>query len=67
MLKYQVRRHKLTLVYTRNGQGHQCNGPAFISHNGFREWREYGKLHRIDNYAKIYSNGDTEYWIRGEQ
>jgi hypothetical protein len=34
--------------------------------NGRQEWRQNGKLHRLDGPAVIYPNGRQEWWMDGD-
>ena len=41
--------------------------PAAIDADGTKFWRQHGKLHRLTGPAVEYSNGEVEYWIKGEE
>jgi len=49
------------------GQIHNDNGPAYITAAGSEFWYKFGKKHREDGPAVIYTNDATEYWIDGEK
>lgn len=48
---------------------HREGGPAIIYPDGGETWYRHGKLHRDikDGPAIIRSNGENEYWVKGEK
>ena len=64
--KYEDRGH---IFYYKKGTNiyHNPYGPAYISHNGYKEYIVNNNLHRLDGPAKIYANGKEEYWINHKQ
>jgi hypothetical protein len=66
MLKYQVRYDNMRMIYSRHGERHRTNGPAFMSINGYGVWYQYGKRHRKNGTAVIFYNSGIQYWIHGK-
>jgi len=44
---------------------HRENGPAVERSDGYKAYYQNNKWHRIDGPARIWPNGDEEYWIDG--
>ena len=52
-------------VYTRDGDFHRTDGPAFVGVDGRQTWHLHGREHRLDGPAVTYPDGHAEYWIEG--
>lgn len=76
MLKYETKRiynhnniisyHSNIIKYYRHGLQHRKGSPCTMAHLGSMWWGEYGKAHRVDGPATIYSTGKQEYYKRGK-
>lgn len=60
------------VYYNENNDMHRLDGPAFIHHNGYKEWWKDGKFHREDGPAIIRCKYDNfspkyEWWINDER
>ena len=46
---------------------HRVGGPCLIVPGEYREWKQYGLLHREDGPAKEWDDGSFEYLFRGRR
>jgi len=46
---------------------HRENGAAVDRFDGYKEYFQNGKLHRLDGPARIWPDGTEQYWIDGVQ
>ena len=49
-------------AWSRNGQLHRVDGPAYISADGSQWWYHNGQLHRVDGPAYINVDGHQEWY-----
>lgn len=48
-----------------HGMRHRVGGPALTNAIGKEVWYKLDAIHRSDGPAKIYPNGDEEFWWEG--
>ena len=60
-------RSKVGNIYRENDKGelHSLHSPAFERPNGYKEWYQNDKRHRIDGPAIIFEDGHKLWYING--
>ena len=64
--KYQYSNGNIIYYKKNTGIWHNPYGAALLGEDGFKEYWIENKLYRLDGPARIYSNGEEEYWINDE-
>jgi len=54
-----------TEAWSRNGQLHRTDGPAYTWPDGMELWYFDGQPHRTDGPAYTYPDGTEEWWEHG--
>jgi hypothetical protein len=64
---YSVTVRPRLIKWTKNGQLHRADGPAYEWPDGTKEWWQNGQLHRADGPAYERPDGTKEWWQNGRR
>jgi len=66
-IKKEVDYYGTIHYFNEKNQHHREDGPAIEYSNGYKSWRQYGKLHRLDGPAIISNTGVESWYLNGKQ